>query len=139
MAGKILGNGSDDAGVEEHAGLGRSGRQFPQQRLHLEPHERLRHRVDTGDSSRCLGRQAGDRAGAVDAQSRKHFEIGLDPGPSSTVGPGDGQCDRPKHVSILHERKSGILGSPCKVRRRIALVPQCHPSIDRIGSLRAAR
>lgn len=95
--------------------------------------------MNTGDSSGCLGRQASDRADAVNAQSRKDFEIGLDSSPSPTVGPGDSQCDRPKCASILHGWNYGIVGSPCKVRRTIDMAAPSEPSIDDLGWMRAVR
>ena len=139
MTGEVLGNRSNDAGIEEHARLGRRWRQFPHERFQLTLHKRLRHRVHTGDSGRCLGRQTRDRRGAMDTQSRKHLQIGLDTGPAPTVGPGDGQCDRPKHASILHARNSGILGSPCKVRRSVDMASPSGPLIDDLGWMRAER
>ena len=47
--------------------------------------------MDPGDALGVLGREGGDDGHAVTADGGDGFEIGLDTGPATAVGAGDGQ------------------------------------------------
>src|SRR6185437_4440060 len=50
-----------------------------------------RHRMHGTDALRVLRGQRGDRAGALDAQRREGFQVGLDARATAGIGTGDGQ------------------------------------------------
>ena len=84
---------ADNRGRTQHSHLDRRRGRPGEDGLDLRAHHPGRARVNAEDGPRVLGRDAGDRAGAMHAQRGKGLEIGLDARPASAVGAGDGQCD----------------------------------------------
>ncbi len=60
-------------------------------RPHLRPHDLGRHRVNRNHAKRVLGRDRGDRAGAVNAASGERLQVGLYAGAAAGVRAGDRQ------------------------------------------------
>ena len=96
-----VGQGVDDAGREEHAGLGGVHGKTVQHGAQLQHDEFGPGRVDAGDAQAVLGGQGRDDAHAVAAQGHDGLEVGLDAGTAAGVGTGDGQDVGGAHGYLL--------------------------------------
>ena len=86
-------HGGNNLGGVQHAGLERADPEIPVHLPHLLDHERCRHGLDRGDSAGILGGQAGEGRRTEHAMGGESQQVGLDAGPASAVGSGDGEDD----------------------------------------------
>ena len=94
MAPKKVDDDPNDPGRKQHAGLGRARRKLRKDSFDLLSHDERFARLKAANLFRVLRGDTGDGAGAVNAESGKSFEIGLDSRAAPAVGAGDGQSDR---------------------------------------------
>ena len=87
------GDGFDDRDRRKHPGLRRGWVEVLHHAVDLGHDQLHRQFEDVGDRDRVLGRDRGDRRGAVDAKRREGLEVGLDPSAAAGVGAGDGKRD----------------------------------------------
>ena len=78
---------------EQHSGFHRRRLQFFKHGFDLLPQHFRRTRLDAENAPGILRGEAGDGAGAVDAQRGERFQIGLDARAAAAVRAGDGQRD----------------------------------------------
>ena len=84
-------DGADDARGKQHAGFGRGHGKARQYGFKFQSHEFGFRCLDARDAQAVLGRQGGDDAHAVAAQSHDGFQVGLDARAAAGVGTGNGQ------------------------------------------------
>ena len=77
----------------EHSGFYGLGRQFFEDGLELLADDARGGGLDGEDAAGILGGEAGDGAGAVDAEGGEDLQVRLDAGAAAAVGAGDGQGD----------------------------------------------
>ncbi len=88
----------DDADIfrrEQHSGFHRRGRQFFKHGFDLLPQHPGRNRLDAENAPGILGGEAGDGAGAVDAERSEGLQVRLDARAAAAVRAGDGERNRP--------------------------------------------
>ena len=96
-----VGQGVDDAGREQHAGLGGVHGKTVQHGAQLQHDEFGLGRVDAGDAQAVLGGQGRDDAHAVAVQGHDGLEVGLDAGTAAGIGTGNGQDVGGAHGYLL--------------------------------------
>ena len=84
----------DDRRVGQHADLHRADIEIGKHRVHLCGDEIRRHIVNAEHALGVLRGERGDDAGAIDAERREGFQIGLDAGAAARIRAGDGERDR---------------------------------------------
>ena len=102
-----------DAAVGQHAGLHAAHLEVVEDGLDLQSHERRIEGDDTTDPCCVLGRNRGERAGAVDTQRRESLEVRLRARTTSRVRASDRQRGRRggdlRHLG--HDRRAPEVGS----------------------------
>ncbi len=91
---RSAGDGFDDGGVSERAGLDSLRGKILEDGVDLFRNERRIENLDARHAGRILDRNQGDRRRTEDVQLMESFEVGLDAGATSWVGTGDGEGDR---------------------------------------------
>ena len=85
----LRGDGVDDGGVRQHAGLDGVGADVGEHGVDLRGDELGRHGEPAGDFARVLRGDGGDGGCAVDAERGEGLEVGLDAGAAAGVAAGD--------------------------------------------------
>ena len=112
----LVGDGADDAGVGEHAGLDRVGADVVHDGVDLRGHDRGRSFEDPRDAGGVLGGDGGNHGGAVDPQGREGLEVRLKAGSGPGVRARDGECLVDLHGSAFE----GYLGERASTLRGVA-------------------
>ena len=94
MALKKVDDDPNDPGRKQHPGLDRARRKLGKDGFNLLSHDWRSARLEAANLFRILRGDARDGAGAVNAESGKSLEIGLDSSTAPAVRPRDCQSDR---------------------------------------------
>ncbi len=98
----LIGDDVDDRFIGEHAGFHRVSADVGYHRVDLRRDEFGTERKNCAHADGVLRGDGGDRRGAVDAESGKSFQIGLNARAGARVGAGDGE----RFANRFHDRAS---------------------------------
>src|SRR5258707_8348746 len=110
-------NRFDDRALGYHSDLDRADGEIGENRIHLRGDEVRRHVVDGSYVFGVLRGERSDNRGAVDAERRERFQIGLDAGAAARIRAGDGQRNR-RHPAPRCTSASSTTPRSCRAAAR---------------------